>query len=169
MAALITPQSLRDDYGIETDLSDTALIDIIAAEQRAIERVGGVAATVTERRFPGAGERLIELGEDAGTISSVTEDGTALVADTDYTFYAPRTLQREGSAWKAPVVVVYVPEDEFGRESQQRMALVRLVKLYLAFNGYRVMGGPELRLEGLDYPAARNAILAEVALDWQIV
>jgi len=162
---LLTPAQLRDDFGIETDLSDTALTEIIAAQEYEIQIVAGASDQVVEYHYLTDGSTDLVLRAPAASIVSVTAAEELIPAD-GYTLVTPRVLRSGSGVWRAPVVVVYEPANVAGRQAQHRAVLAQLVKLYLAYNGYSSVGTPDIRTQGLDYEKERARILSRLDTEW---
>lgn len=178
-----TPSDIRTVYGVETDLSDSALQTVIDSEWAALLDSTGyddASDTVSEIRFP-VDETDILLGEDAASITSVVEAGVTLTTD-NYVLVGTRTLRRGyygdpdaywaaahgGTYWGRPVTVTYVPRNAQTR-SRLILTLVQLIKLWLAYSGNASTQTPDITERPLDYTTERDKLLNSVALETWII
>jgi hypothetical protein len=170
MAKLISPDEVRNDYGVQTVLSDAALDEVIMTVEREVRAVSGDAMSQVVYRSPGAGLREINLGHPIHEITSIVEDDETLATD-NYTIIGDSILLREGAYWKSPIVITYIPKDRFALYAAQRSAVVQLVKLWIAFNGYQSVNAGGASVSGLDYQKAKSAILGNLSSssDWVLV
>lgn len=159
-----------------TDLSDSQVQLVIdEAEAAIVQRHGANAgSTVTEQLF--GGNRLVLLARPASAITSVVEyrytTPQTLVADTDYRFVAPLTLERYGVwwgvrgytgtlVWGHTVTITYTPVDD---SPQRKLAIVNLCRLAFAYSGYKSLSLSGVTTEvPLDYQQERERIIAAAA------
>ncbi len=126
--------ALRDVYGIESDLSNAAL------HARAKAAVKEIAARIpfggTHVRRAAGRSRYIRLHPPAASITTVVEDGTAVVAADFRMLLGGRILERlvddEPDRWGANVVTTYV-----GHAADERYdrVVADLVRVALEYSG----------------------------------
>lgn len=146
---------------INTDAPDEAIQQLLDAETEAIEYLlGSVESDITETfNFLDYPDKFLVLKRDAVSITSVTEDDVALAA-TDYELLdGNRVLARKGWImdtsyiyWGTKVTVVYTPRNV---SKSGARALIYLMKIGLAQNGYDVERNPEFLLDPVDYHKER--------------
>lgn len=153
---LLTPAQIQEHYN--TDASDDAITRFITAEEAAIERLIGPYDSDVTQTFYYPPKPLV-LKQQAIAVVSVTEDDELLDSDEYLLLDGGRLLFRKGwiydrsyIPWGHEVVVVYTPYDD---SSQRIRALIYLVGLNLAQNGYRVERNTELLQEPLNYQRER--------------
>jgi hypothetical protein len=95
----------------------------------------------------------------------VTEDEELL--DTEnYTLFGNQILIRKNATWGEYVTIVYTALNDAGLLARQRMVVVQLIKLWLAFNGYSSVGGPDINITSVDYVTERKKILSTLIDEW---
>lgn len=193
MTALMTPDELRNTYMLETDLSDGALQDLIDAETEEIrQRVGTTdGESVVEVFHPGYHEEFLILSQDVGSITSIVTpfktldpseyflNGTnILTRRRNYWWAEDENLSDQyyaaerqflGMYWESTITVTYVPAFPAGLRARCRTVLVQLVKLYIGFEIYSALTGPDGGMKSRDYTTERKAILDSLTPDWVIV
>ena len=160
--ALIDATEMRTH--VETGVVDAALTTIIdGADQDIIQRHGAVATEVDD--LPTKGVEDIFTSRPILTIPSVAETigtTTTTLATDDYEQRHGQQLHRLDTGtngrltWGDRVKVTYVPIDTTER---RKVALIALVKLYLAFNGLSTERKGDFSSQGLDYNTEREKIL----------
>jgi hypothetical protein len=167
--SILTHDQLRG-YIPDTAESDETLDDRIAAAESELARRFGLLdvdgdgnilpTTETFYRTETQFASLVRLKQDAASITSVTEPHDhVLIADTDYRLEG-QYLERRWQAWRAPVVVVYVPVDT---RVDRRRVLIKLIQLDMNFQpGVKQQGGgPWMESYSVaGYQAEREAIIA---------
>lgn len=143
---------------VETDLSDSAIQQMIDAEDAEITRRYGAAETAVET-FAIGGTPFLSLSRPATAITSVVENGTAL-STSDYTLTYSWLLSRVGWRWRDAVTVTYTPVDT---TAQRALVLIQLVKLAIAQSGYASQGVGDYREQPLSYSEERERLLASLA------
>lgn len=122
---------------VTTSLSDVDLQAIIDREEAWLAgRVGALSGERTDRFRPGLGDTTLYLRRRADAVA-VTDDGVALVEDTDYVFTpASGALRRgawnEAACWTGPVTVTWTPADE----AEVKAAVIELVRGTLGETGF---------------------------------
>lgn len=164
MDALLTAAELRDVYKVETDLDDKALDELVLAETREIQRRSGVVDDMVQYYRLSSSTSYIELPRPASAVVSVEVDGDLLVT-ADYEQKSPTVLYRTDGSWGRFIKVVYTPENAAALIAQQRMVLVQLVKLYVAYNGHSLITGPDVSVHPLDYTKERDRLLSVFSTD----
>ena len=160
--ALIDATEMRTH--VETGIVDAALTTIIdGADQDIIQRHGAVATEVDD--LPSKGVEDIFTTRPISSITSVIETigttSTTLATD-DYVQRHGQMLHRLDTGtngrltWGDRVKVTYVPVDTTDR---REVALIALVKLYLAFNGLSSERKGDFQSSALDYNTEREKIL----------
>ncbi len=141
MANLLTATEMK--VHIDTDLSDTALNQLISeANEEIVDSVGEHASVGTVTELLVGGEHLIFPGRVIASITSITETrgttDTILVA-ADYRVWNDRMIERlslgatnPAQWWGERVSIVYTPEND---DARRRGATISLVKLAVAFTG----------------------------------
>lgn len=163
MAAL-TPAQLREH--VETDLGDTALQRLLDDAYFTITERAGALGVVTAR-FIGNGDSVIWLGGRVATLpfTSVTENGVALVENTDYrVLYDGRGLERIDATttpvrtryWGLDVVLTYTKRND---EVRRNRVAIDLCKLAVQFDGTQSSSAGDYRQDNPDYQRAREQVL----------
>lgn len=153
---LVTPAQVREH--VETDLGDDAITRVIASEEAAIVARYGEGTTTTELHL--GGTSLIVLRGVAASITAISDASVALTVDEDYTLESPTRLRHLAGTFAGPVLVTYVP---VSTAAQRTMALIDLVKLQLAYSGFKSQGGADLSESPLDLTQERENILSRLA------
>ncbi len=116
---------------VTSPLPDEALLTLLSAAASAITGVAGATGEVTE--YVAGGYTRIVVGRQIGTLTSVTENGTALTA-TDYraSGYVLTRLDTAANptTWGTAVVVVYTPADDTAERQRVQLELVKLDLTY---------------------------------------
>lgn len=141
MGNLLTATEMK--VHIDTDLSDTALDQLISeANEEIVDSVGEHASVGTVSELHIGGEHVLFPGRVIGSITSITEHiGTTdtLLVAADYRVWQNRNIQRVSVGatnprqfWAERVTVVYTPEND---DARRIGATISLVKLALSFSG----------------------------------
>ena len=122
-------------HGIETDLGDAELVSKAAAERESIARRLGTTEAIV-RNFDG-GFRYLFLDPPIGTLTTVTEDGTLLVEDTDFRIgpggtYIERLLDGYPGTFGRYVIATY---DATPNGDLYDRVVIDLLKLDLNYSG----------------------------------
>lgn len=121
---------------VTTSLSDVDLQSIIDREEAWLAgQVGPLTGARTDTYRPGLTDATLYLRRRAESVT-VTDDGVALVADTDYLFTPASGAIRRGSylapqSWAGVVTVAYIPNDE----AAVKRAVIELVRGTLGETG----------------------------------
>lgn len=122
--------------GIESDLADANLASKAKAAVAEITKRTGIGTTIEQ--YADGGRRFIPLDPPAATITTVTEDGTAVTAGDDGYRLRPSGVLLERlsggtpSRWCGTVHVTYAAEDSDDRYDR---VVADLVKLALEYSG----------------------------------
>jgi len=115
---------------VTTSLSDEALLILLDAAAEAIVAEIGYPGSTSERMH--ARGDLLMLSRPALSVTSVTEDGTALAADDYDLSFSGQTLRRldDGTSprgyWRGWVVVASLPRDDTATRQRVQRELVML-------------------------------------------
>ena len=157
---LITPTQLREHT--ETDLSDDALLRIIASEEAEIVRRYGPHDTAAETVRGGAYQLV--LNRAAQSVTMVTEywGGQAfeVLADEYRVVSGGYVLERVAGVWPAVVDVEYLPVDT---SPQRTRVLIDLCKLALQYNATTFEGVGDYRTRSVGYTSEREKLLRQAA------
>jgi len=163
----VTPAELREH--IETDLSDGALQLLIDAEQEAIDKRAGPAASESDL-MQAFGARELRLTRDASSIDGVktrysADDDQVTLSANDYRLEDKRTLVRLSTGdnpetrWIGKIEVAYTPETD---AALRERVLIDLVKVAIEFKGIGFENvGSTSRSFG-DHEAMRQRILRQL-------
>ena len=164
--ALLTATQIRTH--VDSDLPDTALDAIIAAEEAEIVRLYGPNGTgaMTGHYTPEPGATILTLDRKASAVTSVVERTSDEVDTLDTASFRleddGRTLRRvidgdDGNTyWAERVDVTFTVTDD---DARRIMALVDLVKLRLAFSGHGAIGVGKATITAADHARERARIL----------
>ena len=153
---------------VETDLDDTTLGLIIAAEEEAIVRQNGDASEVETHLASGISKLILKRAPES--IASITERRTltdvAIALDAnDWRQISKRILYRlgdganPGNRWGAEVVVAYTVDID---ASLRDRVLLDLCQLSIEFDAYSAEKDGDWSGEQKDYSERREELLGQI-------
>jgi hypothetical protein len=160
--------------GVESDLSDAALVDVAnAARGEIAARIGSTHEGLV--RYPLGGSSIVSVSPPISSVDTVTENGITLTEGTDYRIRGGGTFLERielgySRLWGSNIVITYdgsAPGDRYDR------VVIDLVKLALEYTGLDSRRDGDYSEEGAgtrggglnSYQMQREQIISELYAD----